>query len=123
MSDPIKEERNRRDLEREVQQDLEPPITAEELDRKFDDGEDVSQYFDWANAKRTRVDEPTAAPDPERPDSRNTDWHLPHMPPLIDDVVLTEEGRRRWNAEAEEIWRIRANQAKAAAEAASAANL
>lgn len=27
-------------------------ISAEELDRKFDDGEDVSKYFDWENAKR-----------------------------------------------------------------------
>jgi hypothetical protein len=27
-------------------------ITAAELDQKFDDGEDVSDYFDWANARR-----------------------------------------------------------------------
>jgi hypothetical protein len=27
-------------------------ITAAELDRKFDDGEDISDYFDWANARR-----------------------------------------------------------------------
>jgi hypothetical protein len=27
-------------------------ITAAELDQKFDDGEDVSEYFDWANARR-----------------------------------------------------------------------
>ncbi|MBW8320176.1 MAG: hypothetical protein K0M49_21335 [Arenimonas sp.] len=27
-------------------------ITAAELDKKFDDGEDVSEYFDWANARR-----------------------------------------------------------------------
>ncbi|MGN7293204.1 type II toxin-antitoxin system BrnA family antitoxin [Rhizobium sp. SAFR-030] len=27
-------------------------ITAAEFDRKFDDGEDVSEYFDWANARR-----------------------------------------------------------------------
>ena len=26
------------------------PITAEELDAKFDAGEDVSEYFDWENA-------------------------------------------------------------------------
>ncbi len=26
-------------------------ITAAELDQKFDDGEDVSEYFDWANAR------------------------------------------------------------------------
>lgn len=26
-------------------------ITVEELDKKFDDGEDVSEYFDWANAR------------------------------------------------------------------------
>ena len=27
-----------------------PAITAEELDAKFDAGEDVSEYFDWENA-------------------------------------------------------------------------
>ena len=27
-------------------------ITAEELDRRFDNGEDVSAYFDWANIRR-----------------------------------------------------------------------
>ncbi len=27
-------------------------ITAAELDQKFDDGEDVSEHFDWANARR-----------------------------------------------------------------------
>lgn len=27
-------------------------ISAAELDRKFDDGEDVSEYFDWPNARR-----------------------------------------------------------------------
>ncbi|MBU0737573.1 MAG: CopG family transcriptional regulator [Alphaproteobacteria bacterium] len=27
-------------------------ISAEELDKKFDDGEDVSEYFDWVNAWR-----------------------------------------------------------------------
>lgn len=26
--------------------------TAAEFDQKFDDGEDVSEYFDWANARR-----------------------------------------------------------------------
>lgn len=40
-------------------------ITAEELDRRFDDGEDVSAYFDWSSArlvndvaKRVNVDFP-----------------------------------------------------------------
>lgn len=28
------------------------PISAEELDRRFDEGEDVSAYFDWS---KTRV--------------------------------------------------------------------
>lgn len=28
------------------------PITAEELDEMFDNGEDVSAYFDWAKARR-----------------------------------------------------------------------
>jgi hypothetical protein len=27
-------------------------ITAEELDTKFDNGEDVSAYFDWSKARR-----------------------------------------------------------------------
>jgi hypothetical protein len=44
------------------------------------------------------------------------DSRMPWMPPLINDVVLTEEGRRLWNAEAEEIRRIRAKQAKESAE-------
>ena len=30
-------------------------ITAEELDRKFDDGEDVSAYIDWSTARRVNV--------------------------------------------------------------------
>ena len=41
------------------------PISAEELDRRFDDGEDVSAYFDWSKAefvnrtpKRVNVDFP-----------------------------------------------------------------
>ena len=28
------------------------PMKAQELDRRFDDGEDVSAEFDWANARR-----------------------------------------------------------------------
>ena len=28
------------------------PISAEELDEKFDNGEDVSAYFDWSKARR-----------------------------------------------------------------------
>ena len=27
-------------------------ITAEELDRRFDDGQDVSAYFDWSSVSR-----------------------------------------------------------------------
>ena len=27
-------------------------ITAEELDKKFDDGEDISDYVDWSQARR-----------------------------------------------------------------------
>jgi predicted DNA binding CopG/RHH family protein len=27
-------------------------ITAEEFDKKFDNGEDVSEYVDWSSAKR-----------------------------------------------------------------------
>ena len=27
-------------------------ISAEELDRRFDEGEDVSAYFDWSKARR-----------------------------------------------------------------------
>jgi hypothetical protein len=40
-------------------------ITAEELDKKFDDGEDISDYIDWSKAyrpedemKRVNVDFP-----------------------------------------------------------------
>lgn len=32
-------------------------ITAEELDRKFDAGEDISQYLDWSKAKRPLLDQ------------------------------------------------------------------
>jgi predicted RNA-binding Zn-ribbon protein involved in translation (DUF1610 family) len=31
------------------------------------------------------------------------DWRHPNMPPLIDDIVMSEEGWRRFNAEAEEL--------------------
>ncbi len=27
-------------------------ITAEELDKKFDDGEDIDEYIDWSKARR-----------------------------------------------------------------------
>jgi macrodomain Ter protein organizer (MatP/YcbG family) len=27
-------------------------ISAEELDKKFDDGEDISEYIDWSTASR-----------------------------------------------------------------------
>ncbi|HEY5339348.1 MAG TPA: CopG family antitoxin [Rhizomicrobium sp.] len=27
-------------------------ITAAELDKKFDDGEDISEYLDWSSARR-----------------------------------------------------------------------
>lgn len=33
-------------------------ITAEELDRKFDDGEDISQYFDWSSARLVNPEPP-----------------------------------------------------------------
>lgn len=29
-----------------------PTITAEEFDKKFDDGEDISEYLDWSSARR-----------------------------------------------------------------------
>ena len=32
-------------------------ITAEELDRKFDAGEDISQYLDWSKARRPLLDQ------------------------------------------------------------------
>ena len=41
-------------------------ITAEEFDKKFDDGEDISEYIDWSKgrrpnleARRVNVDFPT----------------------------------------------------------------
>jgi hypothetical protein len=30
-------------------------ISAEEFDRKFDDGEDVSAYIDWSSARRVNL--------------------------------------------------------------------
>ena len=45
---------------------LHKAISADELDRRFDEGEDVSAYFDWSSprkpaleAKRVNVDFPT----------------------------------------------------------------
>jgi hypothetical protein len=32
-------------------------ITAEELDRRFDAGEDISQYLDWENARRPGLEQ------------------------------------------------------------------
>lgn len=32
-------------------------ITAEELDKKFDAGEDISQYLDWSKATRPLLDQ------------------------------------------------------------------
>ena len=32
-------------------------ITAEELDRKFDAGEDISRYLDWSKARRPLLDQ------------------------------------------------------------------
>lgn len=31
-------------------------ITAEELDKKFDDGEDMSEYMDWSSARRPNLE-------------------------------------------------------------------
>lgn len=31
-------------------------ITAEEFDRKFDDGEDISAYLDWSKATRPNLE-------------------------------------------------------------------
>jgi hypothetical protein len=31
-------------------------ISAEEFDRKFDDGEDISEYIDWSTATRPNLD-------------------------------------------------------------------
>ncbi len=31
-------------------------ITAEEFDRKFDDGEDISEYIDWGKARRPNLE-------------------------------------------------------------------
>lgn len=32
-------------------------ITAEELDKKFNDGEDISEYLDWSKAVRPNLDQ------------------------------------------------------------------
>jgi hypothetical protein len=33
------------------------PITAEELERRFDAGEDISAYLDWSKAKRPGLEQ------------------------------------------------------------------
>ncbi len=32
------------------------PITAQELDEKFDNGEDISAYVDWSRARRPNLE-------------------------------------------------------------------
>ncbi len=32
-------------------------ITAEEFDRRFDRGEDISRYLDWSRARRPRLEQ------------------------------------------------------------------
>ena len=32
-------------------------ITAKELDKRFDEGEDISRYLDWSKAKRPLLDQ------------------------------------------------------------------
>jgi hypothetical protein len=32
-------------------------LTAEELDRRFDDGEDISDFLDWDNARRPGLEQ------------------------------------------------------------------
>ena len=32
------------------------PITAQELDEKFDNGEDISAYVDWSKARRPKLE-------------------------------------------------------------------
>ena len=32
------------------------PITAQELDEKFDNGEDISAYVDWSKARRPNLE-------------------------------------------------------------------
>jgi hypothetical protein len=32
------------------------PISAEEFDRKFDAGEDISEYVDWSKARRPNLE-------------------------------------------------------------------
>ncbi|HET6566332.1 MAG TPA: CopG family antitoxin [Rhodothermales bacterium] len=34
----------------------EKTISAEEFDRRFDDGEDISEYLDWDNATRPNLE-------------------------------------------------------------------
>ncbi len=34
-------------------------ITTEELDKKFDDGEDIDEYIDWSKPRRVNVDFPS----------------------------------------------------------------
>ncbi len=48
------------------------PITAEEFDRRFDAGEDISDYIDWSSARRpnaTRINVDLPKPLLERLDA------------------------------------------------------
>ena len=44
--------RRARDYEVEHMGEVRKTVTAEELDRRFDDGEDVREHFDWENPRR-----------------------------------------------------------------------
>lgn len=35
---------------------MKPPMTTEEFDRRFDDGEDVSDAIDWSSAQRPNLE-------------------------------------------------------------------
>ena len=47
-------------------------ITAEEFDRRFDDGEDMSEYVDWANARRPALE-------PKRVNVDFPTWMVEHL--------------------------------------------
>lgn len=58
-------------------------ITAEEFDRLFDEGEDISQFLDWSKAQRPLLDNKKRIPIP------NTNHLIEQMPVDFDGICQT----------------------------------
>ncbi len=68
-------------------------ITAEELDRKFDDGEDISEYFDWSTARRPNRE-------PKRVDVELPNWMVNGLDLEAERLGITRQALiRAWIAE------------------------